>query len=107
MAKPFDPLEYNYELVNIIDGVVNFQKILSAPKANIPDIIELAYYSDKGIWVFFINLDNITPFVDHNPFEGDNTIISLYIGEIKSSLEFELLMKRITKDPKLILQLGI
>lgn len=104
MAKQFDPTEYNYELVGENDGTHHFQKIIT-PSLQIKDIIELSYWSKQKIWIIFIQAMNMKPFLEKDMCIDEDMKISLFIGEIKSAFEYELIMKRICTDPKLLILL--
>lgn len=105
MAKQFDPVEYNYELVSTSDGTHHFQKSTSKP-LQVQDIIELSYWSKQKTWIIFIEAMNIKPFLGTDIDINQDMKIPLFIGEIKSAFEYELIMKRICTDPKVLLQLG-
>lgn len=106
MAKEFDPLEYNYELVHKEDGVFHFQKSTIQKDCIITDIIELAYWSKQKTWIIFIECINLKPFFKQAPHYDENFKISLFVGEIKNDFDFQLLMKRICIDPEILIQLG-
>lgn len=106
MAKEFDPLEYNYELVHDQDGIFHFQKATIKKDAIITDIIELAFWSKQNIWIIFIEAINLKPFFKGAPSYDENLKITLFIGEIKNDFDYQLLTKRICTDPKVLIQLG-
>lgn len=106
MAKRFDPLEYNYRLVNNIEEAFNFQRIISKEDCNMADIVEIAFWKKQKIWILFIESINLNQFLPENKQIHESYKISLFAGEIKSAFEYELIMKRIVKDPEILIQLG-
>lgn len=104
MAK-FDPLIYNYELIDKQEGVYHFQKILLKENCVVTDIIELAYWSKQDIWVIYLETINLKQFLPK-----DTTIeeckMPLFIGEIKNDFDYQFQMKRICMDPKILIQMG-
>lgn len=108
MAKDFDPLEYNYELVEQYqeEGVYHFQKILVKTDRVITDIIELAYWSKQKTWVIFIEARNLKPFFKGAPAYDESLKCPLFVGEIKNDFDYQFQMKRICLDPKILIQLG-
>lgn len=106
MAKQFDPLEYDYEVVGTPEEVEHFQKILHSEVCLINYIIELSYLKSKNIWMIFVEVSNFQQFFPQFNPSYESVRIPLFIGEIKSAFEFELLMKRIIKDPLIIMQFG-
>lgn len=106
MAKIFDPLEYDYELVGTQEDVDHFQKVLHSEVCKINDIIEISHLKSKNVWIIFVEVTNFQQiFPDFHP-SSESIRIPLFIGEIKRAFEFELLMKRIVKDPLIIMQFG-
>jgi hypothetical protein len=107
MAKIFDPLEYNYESISSKDGIHHFQKVISAPP-QVQDIIEISYWSKQKMWIIFMEAMNMKPFIEleKDMVLPEDTKIPLFIGEIKSAFEYELIIKRICTDPKILIQLG-
>lgn len=101
----FDPLAYNYELINQDDGVFHFQKIIVKNDCVFTDIIELAYWSRQKIWVIFVEACNLKQFLPEGLDISENKI-SLFVGELRNDFDYQLITKRMAKDPKLIIQLG-
>ncbi len=106
MAKEFDPLEYGYELIHQQDGVFHFQKAMIKKDSVITDIIELAYWSRQKIWVIFIEFINLKPFFKDAPSFDESIKLTLFIGEIINDFDFQFQIKRICKDPEILIQLG-
>lgn len=106
MAKRFDPLEYNYRLTCDIEEAFNFQRIISNNDLSITDIIELAFWKKQKIWVMFIESLNLNEFLPEASHVKESYKIYLFAGEIKSAFEYELIIKRIVKDPEILIQLG-
>lgn len=108
MAKDFDPLEYNYELVQESkeDGVFHFQKILLKQDRVLTDIVEMAYWSKQKTWMIFIEAINLKPFYKGSLVYDEDLKVFLFIGEIKNDFDYQLLMKRICLNPEILIQLG-
>lgn len=106
MAKKFDPLEYNYQIIGDMEEAINFQRIISKKDCSIADIIELAFWKKQKIWVLFIESINLNQFLPEISQIQESYKISLFVGEIKSAFEYELILKRIVKDPEILIQLG-
>lgn len=106
MAKKFDPLEYNYQVVADMPEAINYQRTISAKDCSITDIIELAFWKQQNIWVLFIESINLNQFLPASSQIEESYKIPLFVGQFKSAFEYELVMKRIVKDPKIIIQLG-
>lgn len=104
MAK-FDPIEFNYELVGEQDGIVHFQKVIEKNNLRITDIFELAFFSKENAWMIFIETNNLKQFLPEI-LDIENTKVSLFSGELKNDYDFRFIMTKITKNPKLLLQLS-
>ncbi len=103
MAKKFDPIEFNYELENTNDGIAHFKRVLKSEDCAITDLIELTYHQKQKQWVIFIELNNLQLYFPEKSFPIECIKIPLFIGAIKSAFEFELIMKRVSKDPELLI----
>lgn len=108
MAKQFDPIEYNYELVHEskADKVFHFQKKITKLKLPFNDIIELSLWSKQNIWLIFVSAQNLKPFLLPDEYVDEDRKIPLFIGEIKNDFDYQFIMKRIITDPKILIQLG-
>lgn len=104
MEAKFDPLQYNYELVSKSDGVCHFQKIISKEPL-VKDIIELSYWSKQDTWVIFIEAINLKQFLPPGLEIGESKI-PLFVGDLKKDFDFGFIIKRVAKDPELLIQLG-
>ena len=108
MAKQFDPLEYNYELVHEskADGVFHFQKKITKQKLQFNDIMELSFWSKQKIWVIFVSSQNLKPYLRPDEYVDEDRKVPLFIGEIINDFDYQFLMKRIIMEPKILIQLG-
>lgn len=103
MAK-FDPTEFSYELAGKQDGIFHFQKSIEKKELLITDIFELAFWSKENTWVMFVEAANLKQFLPQ-VLAVENSKITLFVGEIKNDFDFRFLMAKISKNPKLLLQL--
>ena len=103
MAK-FDPTEFNYELVSQLDGICHFQKTIDKKELLITDIFELAFWSKDNTWVIFIETINLKQFLPEI-LAIENSKVYLFVGTIKKEFDFRLIMSKISRNPKLLLQL--
>lgn len=106
MAKEFDPLQYNYELVSNNNGVVHFQRTIKKKEITIQDIVEIYYWSTPRIWLIYIESINLNQFLPQDSQVQESIKIPLFIGQIKGDFDYQLLTKRICTDPQVLIQLG-
>lgn len=106
MAKDFNPLEYNYELVSNNNDVFHFQRIITKEKLAIPDIVEISYWGIPKIWVFYVDSINLNQFLKEDSQVMESIKIPLFIGQIKGDFDYQLLTKRMCTDPNVLIQLG-
>ena len=106
MAKEFNPLEYNYELVSNNNDVCNFQRIIKKEKLAIQDIVEICYWSIPKIWVFYVESINLNQFLKEDFQVTESIKIPLFVGQIKGDFDYQLLTKRMCTDPNILIQLG-
>lgn len=106
MAKDFDPLEYNYELVSKNNDVCHFQRSLKRKEITIQDIVEIYYWSIPGIWVIYVESINLNQFLPADSQVTESMKIPLFVGQIKGDFDYQLLTKRICTDPNVLIQLG-
>ena len=102
MPRKFDPIEFNYELVNAQDSVFHYQKVLVQPDCIITDIIELAFWSKQNTWIIFIEASNMKQFAQDMQFDEWDKI-TLFIGKLNTDFDFEFQMKRICIDPQILI----
>lgn len=106
MAKKFDPLEYNYELVSENNSVFHFQKVLKKEKLSITDVIEISFWSTLGIWIIYVESLNLNQFLPSHCKVEYSMKIPLFIGQIKGDFDYQLLTKRICMDAETLIQIG-
>lgn len=106
MAKKFDPLEYNYELVSESNDVFHFQKILKNENPPIQDIVEISYWSTPKIWIIYVESLNLNPYLPEESQVTGSIKIPLFIGHIKGDFDYQLLTKRMCTDAEALIQLG-
>lgn len=107
MAK-FNPIEFGYELVSKDEdaGTFHYQKIRLTKVSVMTDILELVYWSKQNTWILFVEMLNLKSFLPNTDISDEHHIISLFIGRIKNDMNFRFIMNNITKDPKVLVQLG-
>lgn len=106
MAKQFDPLEYDYELVSNQNDVCHFQRIIKKKECTIQEIVEMCYWSIPGIWIIYMESINLNQFLPAHSQITESTKIPLFIGQIKGDFDYQLLVKRICTDPEILIQVG-
>lgn len=106
MAKDFDPLEYNYELVSQNNDVFHFQRTLKKKEITIQDIVEIYYWSIPKMWVIYVESINLNQFLPINSQVTESIKIPLFVGQIKGDFDYQLLTKRMCTDPTVLIQLG-